>query len=81
MLATPGEATLAFKVEGMDCEACTAPIKTEVEKLSGVRSASIDFSKKRLSVREMPRGADPKAILAAVRRAGFKASPIGENGL
>lgn len=78
--SVPAEATLVFKVEGMDCEACAAPIKREVEKVPGVQSASIDFAKKRLTVEEGRSGLDSKAVLEAVQRAGFKASPTGESG-
>jgi copper chaperone CopZ len=74
------EATaLVFKVEGMDCEACAAPIKTEVEKLPGVQSAQIEFSKKRLTVTASARGPHTEAVLAAVKRAGFSASPSGDD--
>lgn len=78
-VGTTAAAALHFKVDGMDCEACAAPIKAEVERLPGVRSASIDFAAKKLTVRESPNGPDPKRILAAVKRAGFKASPLGGN--
>lgn len=77
--SVPAEATLVFKVDGMDCEGCASPIKTEVEKVPGVLSASINFSRKSLKVNESHRGPDTKAILEAVRRAGFKAKLTGES--
>lgn len=72
----PGIETLAFSVEGMDCEACALPISSEVQKLPGVRSARVDFSKKELRVTAEAGGPSPQAILAAVKQAGFTASPF-----
>lgn len=72
--AAPGTSILVFKVEGMDCEACAVLIKREVEKVPGVRSASIDFKKKQLVVAIEYSNLDPAPILTAVKRVGFIAS-------
>lgn len=77
-VASKSDMTLAFDVKGMDCEACAAPIKTEVEKLPGVKSARVDFAKARLLVVKGSTGPDSQAIVAAVKKAGFTASPQGE---
>lgn len=77
--SVPAEATLVFKVEGMDCEACAAPIKTEVEKVPGVQSASIDFAAKKLTVTERRNGPDSDVIIEAVRTAGFQATLSGDS--
>lgn len=71
--------TLVFHVKGMDCEACAAPIKTEVEKVPGVLSAAIDFKKAELVVSSKLTLPDKGAVLAAVEKAGFKAEPKQEH--
>lgn len=73
------EATLVFRVEGMDCEACVVPIKAEVEKIPGVQSASIDFATKRLIVNEGRNGPNSDVIIEAVKRAGFQATLTGDS--
>jgi copper chaperone CopZ len=78
LIASKSDLTLAFDVKGMDCEGCAAPIKFEVERLPGVKLASIDFGKSRLSVVEGNTGPDSEAIIAAVKKAGFTASPPGD---
>jgi len=69
---------LAFKVTGMDCEGCAAPIRTELEKVPGVVTARVDFEhgKALVSVKNPP----PKTetLLAAIKRAGFEAKYVGE---
>ncbi len=75
--ATNATAVLTFNVEGMDCEACAAPIKTEVERSPGVVSARVAFEKKELVVQVGSHDVSVEAILSAVKKAGFKASPIG----
>lgn len=80
--ATPASAAMAtaaltFHVEGMDCEACAVPIKTEVEKVPGVASARVAFEKKELVVQAGSHDVSEAAILSAVEKAGFVASPKG----
>ncbi|MBL1149450.1 MAG: hypothetical protein HND42_04475 [Armatimonadetes bacterium] len=71
---------LTFKVKGMDCEACAAPIKTEVEKVPGIVSAAVDFKRAELRVEIGDAKPGDDAILAAVKSAGFSAEPIKEIG-
>ncbi|MCL4284697.1 MAG: heavy-metal-associated domain-containing protein [Fimbriimonadaceae bacterium] len=72
------ETTLVFSVEGMDCEACAAPIKAGVERVPGVTTARVDLEKKRLAVIVAKPRPQAAAILAAVEKAGFKAQEIKE---
>jgi copper chaperone CopZ len=59
-------------VEGMDCAACAAGLKRQLQAVPGVRAAQVDFSKK-LAVIAVPKGAPaPKeAVLTAINEAGF----------
>lgn len=80
--APAGAQTLALKVSGMDCAACTVSIKKSVEKVPGVISADIDFDNQLARVVVGPR-TEPQAILKAVAAAGrYKAELIerGNNG-
>lgn len=72
--SAPGETQLAFSVQGMDCAACAAPIQEHVEKLPGVKSATIDFDTETLVVRTGADAPSDEAIVAAVADAGFTAS-------
>lgn len=73
------EATLVFRVEGMDCEACGAPIKTEVEKVPGVQRASIDFAAKELTVAVGRSEPASDEIIKAVTTAGYQATLEGDS--
>ena len=70
--------TLALKVSGMTCAACTVSIKKAVEKIPGVYSASIDLDSGRANVLAKD-GTDSKAVIQAVSDAGYKAE-IDEGG-
>ena len=63
--------TLALKVSGMTCAACTVSIKKAVEKIPGVYSASVDLDSGRATVLAKD-GTDSKAVLRAVSDAGYK---------
>lgn len=70
--------TLALKVSGMTCAACTVSIKQAVEKVPGVYSASIDLDTGLATVLAKD-GTDSQAVLRAVSDAGYKAE-IEEGG-
>lgn len=67
-----------FRVEGMDCEACALPIRTELEKVPGVVSAQVDFDHKRVLVKTGQPQPTSTALMAAITRAGFKSTPEGD---
>ena len=67
---------LELGIGGMSCAACAARIEKVVRRLPGVEG-SVNFAAETARVRYMPGLADPAAIVAAIARAGFTATPSG----
>lgn len=64
-----------LQLTGMSCAACAARIEKVLNRLPGVE-ASVNFAAETARVRYTPGLADPAAIVAAVARAGFGATPV-----
>ena len=60
-----------YHVTGMHCAACSARVEKAVSKVEGVTSLSVSLLTNSMAVEGT---ADPKAIMAAVKKAGYKAS-------
>ncbi|MFN3595373.1 MAG: heavy metal translocating P-type ATPase, partial [Thiobacillaceae bacterium] len=69
--------TLDLAISGMTCAACATRIERALDGLPGVE-ARVNLASERARVRYTPGLADTEAILAAVRRAGYEATPITE---
>ncbi len=67
-----------FNVEGMSCAACSASVERVVGKLQGVESAQVNLLAKILFCKYDESLVDEQAIINAVAKAGFSASPITE---
>lgn len=63
-----------YKIGGMHCAACSASVERITKKLSFVDSAQVNLLTERMTVRG--EHLDSDAIIAAVSRAGFTASPL-----
>ena len=63
-----------FDVEGMTCSACVAHVEKAVSKVEGVKSCSVSLVTNSMNVEG---SATDEAIVAAVGRAGYHASPKG----
>ncbi len=60
-----------YSVSGMTCDHCVQAVESEVGKVSGVASVSVDLGAGRVTlVSEEP--VDPAAVRAAVEEAGFE---------
>jgi Cu+-exporting ATPase len=73
-------ASVALSIEGMDCSACTAAIRTALKQLDGVRDARIfSFVEKRAVVEYEPARVAPEQLVEAVNRLGYRAilAPAG----
>lgn len=70
--------TLALRVSGMTCAACTVSINKAVEKVSGVYSVNVDLDAGHATVLAKE-GTESQAILRSVSDAGHKAE-IEEEG-
>ena len=73
--AIQGLPTLTLNIEGMTCEACSLHVKNSLEKVPGVHSASVTYSKRQAVVAVDP-GSQPSAesLVKAIEEAGYKAS-------
>ena len=60
-----------YSVTGMTCDHCVRAVESEVSKIAGVASVSVDLGAGRLTlVSEGP--VDPGSVRAAVEEAGFE---------
>lgn len=67
-------ATTKLHIEGMHCTACAGLIENEIKKVPGVEAAAVHFSTQRAVVtHDDP--TETNALMAAVKKAGYKASP------
>lgn len=69
------ESTIEFEVEGMTCLDCSKHIINALRQIVGVRSADVDYRGGTAHV-VVDRPVSTKALVAAVERAGYRATPI-----
>lgn len=65
-----------IKLEGLCCANCAAKIEAEVQKLDGVKSASLSFMTQRLTM-EIEDGKE-EAVVEAARKVSEKIEPEAE---
>lgn len=65
-------AMTVIKVGGMTCEGCAAAVRKAAEKAAPDSAPKVDLEAGLLTVAD---GADIPAVVTAVERAGFSASP------
>lgn len=68
---------LTLQIDGMSCVACAHQVEQVLSKLPGVR-ASVNFASAKAKVEFSPEHVQSADLIAAVTRAGFGASEIGE---
>jgi copper chaperone CopZ len=68
--------TRRYAVSGMHCGSCAMSIDWELEDMDGVVEARTSFATCVTSVTLDPQRASDDAILAAIARAGFVATPL-----
>lgn len=66
-----------FAVDNLTCALCPLTVKTAMERVEGVRSATVDFGAKTATVTFDPAVATAEAITAASTNAGYPARPAG----
>ena len=64
-----------FDVTGMSCAACSSRVDKCVRALDGVSDVSVNLLKNSMSVEFDETAVDDEAIVAAVEKAGYGASP------
>jgi Cu+-exporting ATPase len=74
--AAPAELrTLELRVGGMVCDSCEQGITAAVTRLDGVAEFTIDHTTGRATARYDPARVAPDAIVAAIVRLGYTATP------
>ncbi|MCX7960332.1 MAG: heavy metal translocating P-type ATPase [Burkholderiales bacterium] len=63
---------IRLPIEGMTCGACVARVEKALRAVPGVASAEVNLATETASV-TLSAGADPQALVEAVRRAGYEA--------
>ena len=69
------EADSALRISGMHCAACAGVIEQALGRVPGVLAAGVSAAGERASVRWDPQQASMAQIVAAIRRAGYDATP------
>jgi mercuric reductase len=68
--------SIALRVEGMTCDSCAREVKAALERVPGVRSASVSYPEAVAKVAGEP-GLNPRALTSAVEAIGYRASAAG----
>jgi P-type Cu+ transporter len=58
-------------IKGMTCAACARRIERKLKKVSGVRSAGVNFATSRATVEYDPRATGVRALIGAVKEVGY----------
>jgi Cu+-exporting ATPase len=74
------EQPVRLRIEGMTCASCSARVERVLKRQPGVISASVNLATEVADVVLAAREADVPALQAVVERAGFKATPLHEEG-
>lgn len=73
--APPPRETVELALEGMTCAACAARIERALNRVPGAKAA-VNFATERARVELEPGAATVEALVAAVQKAGYRATPI-----
>jgi len=71
--------TIELKIKGMDCEACAGVIRNKLLETPGVAGAEVHYPAGHAVVRYDAARVTPDELLAAVKSAGYSATPADEN--
>jgi copper chaperone CopZ len=65
-----------YRIVGMHCASCAMSIDGELEELPGVQEATTSFARGRTRVTYDPAAVTEEKIVAAIREAGYVATPV-----
>ncbi len=71
--ATTGGEVVTLAVSGMTCSACTGEIEASLRKVSGVRSAQVDYAHGRATVLVSDSAPKPEVLVKVVEEDGYHA--------
>jgi len=69
----PNALTLELPISGMTCASCAGRVERALNKVDGVKQASVNLASERAHV-ELSAALDPARLIAAVEKAGYNAS-------
>lgn len=72
----PGNHTATLALYGMHCSSCAGVIEKQIKKVPGVSKASVNFAAEKALVTYDTGAAHTDALLAAVKKAGYRAELI-----
>ena len=64
-----------LRAQGFSCPSCVAKIEKQVGRLKGVESVRVHFASSRVEVAHDPARVSADDLVAAVDKAGYKATP------
>lgn len=70
--AAPADARVAIPVGGMTCDGCVNTITGKLQKVAGVKAVKVNLEKKRASITYDAAQVTPKALVEAIRDAGYE---------
>lgn len=73
----PGE-RVGLSLGGMHCASCATLVERALNKVSGVKQASVNFAAEKAYITYDPDEVSPDELVAAVRKAGYKAEVFDE---
>ena len=73
----PGSKDITLDIAGMTCAACVSRVERVLSRVPGVASAEVNLATERAKVHGAA-GLDPKALAAAVCKAGYGAQPASD---
>lgn len=75
MTTTVETTTTILRAEGFSCPSCVNKIEKQVGRLTGVASVKVHFASSRIEVVHDPATVSTDQLVAAVKKAGYKATP------
>ncbi len=76
MTATTSSTTrTTLRAEGFSCPSCVAKIEKQVGRLEGVSAVTVHFASARIEIDHDPAVVGVDALVAAVAKAGYTATP------
>lgn len=73
-----GSQERSLQIEGMTCASCVSRVEKALAKVPGVVSATVNLATEKAEVQIADTGTSVEALIAAVRKAGYEASPVVE---
>ena len=64
-----------LRAEGFSCPSCVSKVEKQVKRVAGVEKVEVKFASSRIEIDHDPSVVGVDALVAAVRKAGYKSTP------